>query len=530
MPPAPRKPRLRPFVVAPHFLGFAPLDVWARILAGGRWRVHPAYLPRLLLICATSLIATLVTLPERLVLAPWLRWRFRDGHASGSGEVVVVTGYYRSGTTHLHYLLSADRRFTTPRWAQVSAGQGFKISWAILRFAMVPFTPNKRTQDDVPFGPDWPAEDDFALCTWANASAIPWRYVFPSRGDLDDEWNFLVGLDERQTARFRRTLAAFVWKLTCLRPNRRVLLKTPSHTARLSELKRVFGDRLRVIHITRDPEPVIRSNLRMMRRLEAFGLERALQMSELRPRVVSQYVRTEEAFLSACERETDVPVARVRFQDLVADPIGQMRAAYDSLGLAWTGDGEERMAAYLRGVAGHRVAPESKPEDLGNPTDEERDACARLRGLFGHATPSVDAVPLPAGGGARARPTLAGWIAAPVASAVCLGAWLMFAALLSNRLDTFVWVWGFVIGVTSAFAGGRGSAWLGLWAAFWFLAMIAASIYPLPDLAHGWDGVHRWRNVRTAYGSVNGNYLWIVLGLLTAWRCGSRRLVRAPGG
>src|SRR5262245_15163377 len=139
-------------------MAFAPLDAWARLLLAPRAAIPILYWPRLAFALFTSALATILTLPERVLLAPVLYALSRRKPAALRAGPVFILGYFRSGTTHLHYLLSCDPRFRSPTWAETLAPQGFALSWAFLRLFMIPFVSAKRPQDDVAIGPSWPAE------------------------------------------------------------------------------------------------------------------------------------------------------------------------------------------------------------------------------------------------------------------------------------------------------------------------------------------------------------------------------------
>src|SRR3954466_5977042 len=84
----------------PHFMAFAPLDAWARLLFAPAAWVPVRYWPRLAFGLFTSAIGTALTLPATLALAPVLALRARRSgatlnHAPG---LVVILGYFRSGT------------------------------------------------------------------------------------------------------------------------------------------------------------------------------------------------------------------------------------------------------------------------------------------------------------------------------------------------------------------------------------------------------------------------------------------------
>ena len=53
---------------------------------------------------------------------------------------------------------------------------------------MTPFYSTARPQDDVAFGPDVPAEDDFALCNGGLVSSLVGRHVLPRLRDVYDRF------------------------------------------------------------------------------------------------------------------------------------------------------------------------------------------------------------------------------------------------------------------------------------------------------------------------------------------------------
>src|SRR5205085_7036694 len=86
----------------------APLDLWIARLIQARFAIGLLYVPRLVVTLGISAINTVISLPERL-LFPLLLCRKKIS------DPVFVVGAHRSGTTHLHYLLSLDPQFTTPK-------------------------------------------------------------------------------------------------------------------------------------------------------------------------------------------------------------------------------------------------------------------------------------------------------------------------------------------------------------------------------------------------------------------------------
>lgn len=529
----------------PHFMAFAPLDAWIRLLFFPFAFVPPAYWPRMVLGLFTSALGTALTLPERLVLWPVLRLAgARSGSRLGHGPgVVLVLGYYRSGTTHLHYLLSCDPRLRAPTWCETLAPQGFALSWAFLRVFMIPFVSAQRPQDDVAIGPSWPAEDDFALNNWSLCSALPGRFVFPSLHRHYDRFHTLEGLTPAERARWRRTQFAFCWKLARLSGRRALLLKTPSHTARLGELRDLFGPGLKCVHISREPGAVIRSNVSMASRLSLYNLEPPRADDDIQGRITAEYVETERRYLEQARAMAPGTLVEVRYEDLVADPVGQLQEIYRGLGLEWTEEFESRALAYLASVSGYKAASPARGggDGRGRAGGASDPRVAELAARFGHDRPAASATPLP-GGGAVLEPRRGRAATAALGAAVACGIlWIAQSYVLRDRHDWLVWPLGVLIGLVSIRVARVGSATLGLWAAGLTLAVLAVIAVPatfLMDYAHrpnyrglpmrDWEWDHILKATRHGVLAYN-NWFWAFMGVVTAYRFASRRHVNPPG-
>lgn len=492
----------------PHFMGLASLDVWARVLLSPPAWVPPRYWLRLAGALFTSALATLLVLPERVLLAPVLLWRGRRSgwtlpHKPG---VVVILGYFRSGTTHLHYLLSCDPRFRTPAWCETLAPHGFAASWWFLRWFLVPFLSNTRPQDDVALGPEWPAEDDFALCNGAAASCLIGRMVVPGRHEHYKRFHSLSGLSVGERSRWRRMLWGFLWKQAVLSRGRPLLLKSPSHTARVAELIDLFGaQNVRFVHIRRDAGAVVRSNVAMDRRMEPQLLRAPPPEAEIERRVRVELAVTNAAF---ARDQAEIPaggLCEITFDELVADPMKAARRIYADLGMELSAAAEQRMGAYLGSVREYRPASGS-PMAVNVPLQVRR---IPPQAWLGMGLTAIAAVPL--------------WIGA---------AWL-----IHDRSDWLVWPVGTVIGIVAVRTAGRGSTSLGLVAAATTLAVLLAVAWPATYLAEYYrvnphsfheQWPHIWLSTHRGLIATN-NVFWGFMGLISAYRFASRRHMRPPG-
>lgn len=526
-----------------HLLALAPVDVWIWMLA--RHRVHPKYWIRLVGIGFTSLVGTIWSLPERIIF--WFGWRIfkadpeRLEHPAG---VLVIVGYYRSGTTHAHNLISCGGEVVTPRWYQALLGQGFWLSWMVTRILLVPFLGSSRPQDGVGFGPMWPAEDDFALAGWGRCSTLPGRLIFPHSRSQWDRWNDLSRCTKAERKRWRRTLAGFAWKVTRRDPTKMLVLKTPSHGAHLTELTEVFGEHVRLLHVSRDPESVLESNLRMHDALSSHLLEDPVDATTLRGQILDEYERIERATIEQAQSLEEGRIAFVRHENLLADPIGQLRRSFEALGLDLSQAHQDSIIRYLREL-GPYSKPIQSPIDLGTPSPDEPEQIARLMEL----RPSIDRVDrvevlhdLPSSEPEHSR-VFVGILASVVAMLAWGLAWIGVIWVIKQidpeikpRLDQLVWIGGSVIGIAAIKASGRGSKRLGLVAALLTLVVFVGLSFPITVLNWNFasEGTHQQFMYHNTKGALHGllapsSLIFALLGMITAYRHAGTTGPRPPG-
>jgi omega-hydroxy-beta-dihydromenaquinone-9 sulfotransferase len=542
----PRRPLLAfPY---PHFMAFAPLDVWVRILLFPVVWVSPRYWVRLAAVLFTSAIGTVLTLPERLVFSPLLHvlGRRRGMRLEHKPGVVVILGYFRSGTTHLHYLLSGDPNFRTPAWCETLVPHGFVASWAFLRVFLIPWIGSKRPQDDMDLGPSWPAEDDFAQNNGAAASSLPWRFVVPRAHAHYSRFHFLEGLTAREMSRWRGMQYAFCWKISRLAGERAILLKSPSHLARVRALLETFGpENVKFIHISRDSRAVIESNVAMFRRMAIFGLQDRKPDDEVRALITDEYIRSEENYLRDLALIPPGRVAEIRYEDLVADPMGQIKRAYQELSLEFTPEFERHAVSYLHAVSDYRAAQPARAVGAAKPGTEPDAGLAQIERRFRHDAPPVPAASLPPDTSDRTTRQKRAMLATILTALFTIVAWCTISYLTRERINAMIWPSGAAIGLAAIWVAGVGNRKLAFVAAACTVMVqlsVAVPVAFLSEYAHRpyyyragalipmpeWE----WRHIlgHAREGLVVGhNLFWGFMGAVTAFRFASRRYVQPPG-
>ncbi len=458
-----------PAMPSAHFMALAPLDVWIRVLFFPMVRIPLRFYPRLFALLVSSTFATIITLPERLVMALWFRLRPLDP-AKLPGPVFVL-GYYRSGTTHLQYLLNCDPQMMTPRWYHTLAPQGFVLTWGFFRALMIPFMSGSRPMDGVGIGPEYPAEDHFGVHNWSGACPLMGKAVLPEQYSYYNRYNTLQDLTPQQRKRWRYFQWALICKLALVAGKRRLLLKSPSHTAHVDELLEMFADvpGVKFIHITRHPHKVVQSNVWLHEVFQTiWNLQDRRSQETLEDWVVADYVETEQRYLAVRQRIPPGQLAEVRIQDLHADPLGELQRIYQQLGLEITPQFRQRVLDYLHANRAYR------PNKHRQWTQQQH---ARLSGAveplieqFGHHQPPIEKVPLPE----VAEPTAASrsrqeWIARGgmlLVGGLCATVWSLLSSLVPGygpELNRLIFPTAFAVGSAALALAPHGSISLGLW-------------------------------------------------------------------
>jgi hypothetical protein len=276
----------------------------------------------------------------------WLQRRIYSRRVAETKLVdapIFIIGHWRSGTTLLHELMALDGRFTSPTTFQCMGPSHFLVSrwWAPKMTFMLPA---QRPMDDMQMGWHRPQEDEFALCNMG----IPSPYLhlaFPR--DREKYARYLDHADQPRefVARWKRALYGFLLSVTFADP-RRIVLKSPPHLARVATLLDLFPD-ARFVHIVRDPCAVFSSTMKLWKTLYETQSFQKPPDERSEEWILDCFERMYGAFERDRSRLGPGQLCEVRYEDLVHDPIAQMRAVYEQFELGGFESAEPKLAAYF---------------------------------------------------------------------------------------------------------------------------------------------------------------------------------------
>jgi hypothetical protein len=325
---------------------------WLRLLARNRFRIHPIRLGLTFTVTSVTLINSTLSVFQRLFYSR------KVAQTEITEAPIFIIGHWRSGTTYLHELLVRDERFAFPTTYECYAPHHFLISGGWMPKLIGFLLPRTRPMDNMLAGFDHPQEDEFALSNLGCPTPY-WRMVFPNDPPCYMELLDMQGVAPELLARWKRDMYWFVQALT-FHKHKRLVLKSPPHTGRIGTLTELFPD-ARFIHITRHPETLFASTRRLWPLLDAAQALQLPRNEHLEEYVFAAFERMYRGFESQRRALPSNRICDVRYEDLVRDPVPEMRRIYERLELG----GFETMLPKLEAfVATQRDYQPTRHEEL----------------------------------------------------------------------------------------------------------------------------------------------------------------------
>ncbi|MEO0373481.1 MAG: sulfotransferase [Cyanobacteria bacterium P01_A01_bin.17] len=286
--------------------------------------IAPKYLPHAAFALGFTLLRWPITTTERLISAINPRPPIESP--------VFIVGYWRSGTTHLHNLMSQD-----PTFGYISP-LATGLPWDILGIvrAFEPLLekalPEDRYVDNVAVTPNSPQEDSIAL-----ASMLPLSYYhslyFPRRF----EYHFRRGVyfedcSEQEIELWKQRHVQFLSKVSVHQGGKRILMKNPVYVGHIAKLRAIWPQ-AKFVHIYRNPYTVFQSTRHFFTKLLP---ELTLQTHDELPidqLILESYPQLMGALEVDSGQLPNDSFVEIRFEDLECDPMGQLAKIYNTLNL-----------------------------------------------------------------------------------------------------------------------------------------------------------------------------------------------------
>ncbi|OIP98449.1 MAG: hypothetical protein AUK55_02840, partial [Syntrophobacteraceae bacterium CG2_30_61_12] len=316
------------------------IDSFLRMLVDNQFDVEPRYYGKLIAFALSTAVNTVPTVIERI------RYSARIEATRLVESPVFILGHWRNGTTFLHNLMSQDISFTCPRLYQVLFAGYFllpRIKRLVARLDQA-MPARVRPMDNVKMGMYEAWEDEFILIGLSGISPYS-RIWFPKRQGPSNNYLYPGFKSEAEARYWKKTFLTLLKRLTLLEA-KTILLKSPTHTARINTLLEMFPNS-KFIHIARHPYDVFASNLKLWRDSFSLGFLQSVTEFEMVEMIFSTY---EQMYQIYAAQKSNIPphqLVEITFESLEQDPLGVLQQVYQGLSLPGFDAFARRVSDYL---------------------------------------------------------------------------------------------------------------------------------------------------------------------------------------
>jgi omega-hydroxy-beta-dihydromenaquinone-9 sulfotransferase len=312
------------------------LDTWLGLMKGKWKHISPFRYPTV----ATIFVMTSINLVRK-----WLSralYAKKLNSITVSPDPIFVIGHWRSGTTWLHQTLVADPAFAAPDMRACFNPEAFLAGHRILSPILRIIFPKHRPMDNVSISATSAEEDEWGVAL-SGGSSIYTKCMFPLV-PLPDSAGQLDQMTTEEAARWRSIWMNFLRAVQFVNPGKRLVLKSPSHTARCSEILKLFPN-AKFIHIVRDPYRIFASSRKSDTAMIASqSFQNRLPSQEATDgTIIRRFIELHLAYHATEDQIPEGQLITIRYEELKADTPGSIRKIYEALDL---GDYDHVAALY----------------------------------------------------------------------------------------------------------------------------------------------------------------------------------------
>ncbi|MBN1921442.1 MAG: sulfotransferase [Anaerolineae bacterium] len=322
---------------------------WLRLLTRHK-DLDSHYLLRILFVTLTTLLTSPVRLFEQL----------HYGNAVRRTQIppapIFIIGHWRTGTTHLHLLLSKDSQFGSIPMFQTLAPGFFLIGRGFMK-KIVGYWLEKghptRFIDNIPLRIDAPQEEEFAL---ANMTPICFLHIFSfprQAAEIFAQTTLFQNISPEALNEWTACYLEILRKATLHTGGKQLLLKNCADTGRIRVLLELFPD-ARFIHMVRNPYDLFLSTRRLWKVVLSKSQLQTIEPAEVDRFILQFYPALMQQYLADSALIPPGRLVEVRFEDLEAAPLAEVRRIYQALNLPNFAAAEPAFQSYLASVSDYR--------------------------------------------------------------------------------------------------------------------------------------------------------------------------------
>lgn len=333
-------------VLLPPAVGYS-LKVLIHLI--GKHKIPLQYWPRLLAISLVNLINLPFRTYERLVINP--KFLMRSIHKNP----IFIIGHWRSGTTHLHNILSQDPQMAyTTTYQSVFPDTLFN---KLGRFLFVGFSnlliPGTRKGDNVTLGMSLPQEEEFAL---GAKTPICFYYFWMFPKNIIVYYNNYIRFKKIKKGQLKSWKSDYklLIKKAIKNTNREIFLsKNPPNTGRIKILLEMFPN-AKFIHIHRNPIEVFLSTQNFYKKMLPHLQLQNIDQSEVDKNILKIYKELMIDYFEQKKLISSDNLIEVSFEQLEDNAMSILEKIYKKINLKGFERAQPKFHNYLDSIRAYK--------------------------------------------------------------------------------------------------------------------------------------------------------------------------------
>ena len=250
-------------------------------------------------------------------------------------QPVFILGHYRSGTTYLQKLMSADTRFGFIKTYDTACPNSSLLfgRWMqkCIQFIINTFHIKTSFYNNKILKLDEPAEEERFLINKGSAFTDYWRFVFPR---CWNKWQSSSQLlkDTDYNKRWKREYLHLLKLATFKNKGKQLVLKSPPNTERIKYLLQMFPG-AKFIYIFRNPYLVFYSTCNMWHKAIAKFRLQNISDEQIEEIVFNEYARLIDQYEKDKQLIPGGNIIEVRYEDIEEYSLNVLEDVYTKLNL-----------------------------------------------------------------------------------------------------------------------------------------------------------------------------------------------------
>lgn len=266
---------------------------------------------------------------------------------------IFVLGHWRSGTTHLHNLLTQDRRFGYVSALQVIAPDFFYVAGESFKTLLRKGTPENRMIDNMAWSIDSPQEEEMALGNMSPHSFYLF-WSFPQKAqEYFQRYAVFEDASREMIEEWKAAYVDVLKKATLNMKGRRLVVKNPVNTGRIPVLLEMFPN-AKFIFLHRNPYDVFLSTRNLYRKTLPHSQLQEISDAEVDKNILTFYEGLLRHYLRDRELVPKQNLIEISYAALDENPMSTIRRIYQRLNFWHFSRVRGRLRQYLDSLSGYK--------------------------------------------------------------------------------------------------------------------------------------------------------------------------------